>query len=86
MMKNQTNRILNKMQANSIYRAMCILNEVGARIHTTVENDGESNFILVFEGKDGKINARVIKEMFAIKREVFTDQSEFAAAYGLNAD
>ncbi|WP_281661174.1 hypothetical protein [Microvirgula aerodenitrificans] len=84
-MENKVGCILSKTQASAIYDAICVLNRIGARIHTTVENDGESNFILVFEGKDGKINARVIKEMFAIKREIFTDQSEFATAYGLNA-
>lgn len=67
--------ILNRAQAEAVYSAMCALNNVSARLRTSIPGG-----IVVSENDDGRVY--VLSELAS---EVFGTQGSFATAYGLKA-
>ena len=74
--------ILNQSQAEAVYSAMCHLNNVGGRLHATLEQDGAVHVRETGQGIQVWINEG---EHLAPGCEVeqYADQSAFATAYGL---
>lgn len=71
-----TTKILNQAQAEAVYSAMCALNNVGGRLHATLEQDGAVHVAEVRHGIDVWVaNGGPV--------ENYPDQSAFATAYGL---
>lgn len=74
----QSNLILTTAQAQAVYSAMCALNQVGGG---QVEAYVDAAFALVREHHSGCVRVVSIREND--KREEYSDQAAFAAAYGL---
>ncbi|ABL96786.1 hypothetical protein BcepF1.055 [Burkholderia phage BcepF1] len=76
--------ILNKSQAEAVYRAMCELNNIGARADITIGDPGDAH-ITVKESRFGQI---VIVQSFDDPyrdhaRESHLNQGDFKLYYGL---
>ena len=70
-------KILNQTQAEAVYSAMCHLNNVGGRLHATLEQD---NGVHVREDRAGEVTVWIVN---GGPVEQYPDQSAFATAYGL---
>lgn len=71
--------ILTKAQAEAVYRAMCELNNIGGRIRATMPTNTQHGPIEVRENSVGEVFVQ------ADGCEIYADQAEFSAAYGLGA-
>lgn len=67
--------IMNKSQAEAVYSAMVALNNVSGAI-TEVRMDN----IRIHQTNDGKV---LVDDAVSDKLEIYTDQGQFATAYGL---
>jgi hypothetical protein len=80
-------RILSSAQANAVYRAMCELNDVSAKLDATFGNP--DNGIRIYESKWGGSGLIYVHEMshgVVVQDENYLSQDTFSAAYGLNPD
>lgn len=76
-------KILNQSQAEAVYSAMCYLNNVGARLDAFLDKAFHAR-----EMADGRVVIHIVPNLtfpgsHAAEPEVYTDQSAFATAYGL---
>lgn len=78
--------ILNKAQAEAVYGAMCILNNVNARVVAEWEQVFDTGYYPprkeqfdVRQNLSGSIHVRII----GVDGESYVDQAAFAAAYNL---
>lgn len=77
-------KVLTQAQANAVYRAMCELNNVGARMANVKLNERDSrNYLFVHEDNDGKIQVRLVRDLRPVCRETHNSQCEFANTYDL---
>lgn len=74
-----TAKILNQSQAEAVYSAMCHLNNVGGRIDR-IYADG---FQVSEAAHTGRVIVQLASNHVTVPPEIYTDQSAFAAAYGL---
>lgn len=76
--------ILNQSQAEAVYRAMCELNNVGAKIKATLDMVAYGQFVKVWQHDANEFVTVIKVEKYHVtSREVYASQAEFAAAYGL---
>lgn len=83
-----TTKILTQAQAEAVYSAMCVLNNVSGKIKVTLPRAGwsfigDGSFIKVFEDDEGFVKIRSTLNHSLVEDEFFPDQSAFATAYGL---
>ena len=69
-------KILNQHQAEAVYSAMCVLNNVGGKLDSA--KFGEH--ILVHEDSAGQVMTFSNEQ----PAQIYANQTDFAAAYGLN--
>lgn len=72
--------ILSIEQAESIYSAMCVLNNVNGKVKVefgSVAYEG----INVFESNTGQVRVALVKEYRMVAHEDYDSQNEFAIAY-----
>ncbi|WP_234265154.1 hypothetical protein [Hydrogenophaga sp. NFH-34] len=74
--------ILNKTQAHHVYAAMCVLNNVSAKIKVLFGNVAEDG-INVFEDSDG-VNVVRVRRYDVVESENYANQSDFEMAYELD--
>ena len=72
-------KILTKSQSAAVYSAMCALNNVGGRIHVTIDESKR-----VAQRIDGRIHVLELRVGDWEPCEVYFGQSAFATAYGLD--
>lgn len=73
--------ILTKSQAEAVYRAMCELNNIGARAQTTLEERSTGCFLRVIQAADGVIRVVDVQDHIVEKKEVYDSQIHFANHY-----
>jgi len=80
-------KILSPAQAVAVYRAMCELNDVCAKLDATFGNP--DNGIRIYESKWGDSGLIYVHEMrhgVVVRDESYLSQATFSSAYGLNPD
>ncbi len=75
-------KILTQVQAESVYSAMCALNNVNARVKAMFGNVATDG-VNVFEEDDGCVRVARVNAYDVREHEEYNDQAAFADAYGL---
>ncbi|PTT88409.1 hypothetical protein DBR42_09845 [Pelomonas sp. HMWF004] len=76
-------QILTRPQANAVYSAMCTLNNVGARL--SARRSIGTEWFSVLEDDSGMVVVWTVADGRPDQVERHASQSDFAAAYGLQA-
>jgi hypothetical protein len=76
-------KILNKVQAQTIYNMMCEANNIYAKIRVTLDYLMPGTGTNVFETINGFVRVVKLVNFEPLKVEVYQSQDEFRSKYGL---